>query len=232
MKGEGKSGRGLELPAKRCSSGPPVQIIVNSGLKINTRAKHCINGPAKANVCEEPPAPQAAELPCPGPALPCGMSVRARPPPLPLLLLLWALPLLARGAQPVLCAPCTPERLALCPPVPPECPEAARLPGCSCCQTCALGPGQPCGVYTARCRLGLRCRAPPGEPRPLSALIQGRGTCRAASEAGGMRTEEPAGTAPPHGDRGGSRGTDSGIGRAPRLETAPRAPGDGNSELA
>ncbi|XP_037984070.1 insulin-like growth factor-binding protein 1 isoform X3 [Motacilla alba alba] len=98
----------------------------------------------------------------------------------------------ARATQPVLCAPCTPERLALCPPVPPDCPEAARQPGCGCCQTCALGPGQPCGVYTARCRLGLRCRIPAGESRPLSALIQGHGTCLPASEVGGMHTEEPA----------------------------------------
>ncbi|XP_071286063.1 insulin-like growth factor-binding protein 1 [Agelaius tricolor] len=110
------------------------------------------------------------------------------------LLLLPALPAgrLARGAQPVLCAPCTPERLALCPPVPPDCPEAARQPGCGCCQICALGPGQPCGVYTARCRLGLRCHIPAGESRPLSALIQGHGTCLPASEIGEMRTEEPA----------------------------------------
>ncbi|NXB32178.1 IBP1 protein, partial [Eulacestoma nigropectus] len=113
---------------------------------------------------------------------------------LPALLLLHALPgaRLARGAQPVLCAPCTPERLALCTPVAPDCPEAARQPGCGCCQTCALGPGQPCGVYTARCRLGLLCHVPAGEPRPLSALIQGHGTCLPASEVGGMRTEEAA----------------------------------------
>ncbi|NXT65364.1 IBP1 protein, partial [Chaetops frenatus] len=111
-----------------------------------------------------------------------------------LLLLLPALPgpRLARGAQPVLCAPCTLERLALCPPVAPDCPEAARQPGCGCCQICALGPGQPCGVYTARCRLGLRCHVLAGEPRPLSALIKGHGTCLPASEVGEMLTEEPA----------------------------------------
>ncbi|XP_031958801.1 insulin-like growth factor-binding protein 1 isoform X3 [Corvus moneduloides] len=110
------------------------------------------------------------------------------------LLMLPALPgaRLVRGAQPVLCAPCTPERLALCPPVAADCLEAARQPGCGCCQTCALGPGQPCGVYTARCRLGLRCHVPAGEPRPLSSLIQGNGRCLPASEVGGMRAEEPA----------------------------------------
>uniref|UniRef100_A0A8C5T5X5 Insulin-like growth factor-binding protein 1 n=1 Tax=Malurus cyaneus samueli TaxID=2593467 RepID=A0A8C5T5X5_9PASS len=90
---------------------------------------------------------------------------------LPALLLLLLLPgaRLDRGAQ-----------LALCPPVAPDCPEAARQARCGCCQTCALGPGQPCGVYTARCRLGLRCHVP------------GHGTCLPASEVGAMRTAEPA----------------------------------------
>ncbi|XP_032562942.1 insulin-like growth factor-binding protein 1 isoform X1 [Chiroxiphia lanceolata] len=100
-------------------------------------------------------------------------------------------PRLAPG-QPVRCAPCSPDRIALCPPVASDCPEAARQPGCGCCQTCALGLGQPCGVYTARCRLGLRCHVPAGEPRPLSTLIQGHGTCLPASEVGAMRTAEPA----------------------------------------
>ncbi|KAM9637103.1 insulin-like growth factor-binding protein 1 [Morphnus guianensis] len=118
-------------------------------------------------------------------------------PPLLLLLLLLPLPPALRPAaglalQPVHCAPCSPETLALCPPVAPACPETARQPGCGCCQTCALGPGQPCGVYTARCRLGLRCRLPAGEPRPLAALVRGQGTCLPASEAGGTRPAEPA----------------------------------------
>ncbi|XP_051468544.1 insulin-like growth factor-binding protein 1 [Apus apus] len=119
--------------------------------------------------------------------------------PRPRLHLCWLLALLlpvgpAAGAalQPMHCAPCSPEKLALCPPVPPGCAEAARQPGCGCCQTCALGPGQPCGVYTARCRQGLRCRVPAGESRPLSALIQGQGTCLPASDAGGIRTAERA----------------------------------------
>ncbi|NXS62877.1 IBP1 protein, partial [Brachypteracias leptosomus] len=94
--------------------------------------------------------------------------------------------------QPMHCALCTQEKLALCPPVAPGCPEAAPQPGCGCCQTCALGPGQLCGVYTARCRRGLRCHVPAGEPRPLFALLQGQGTCLSTSEAGGTRTAEPA----------------------------------------
>ncbi|XP_071592318.1 insulin-like growth factor-binding protein 1 isoform X1 [Heliangelus exortis] len=110
-------------------------------------------------------------------------------------------PRLAAGAalHPLRCAPCTPEQLTLCPTVAPGCPEMSRQPGCGCCQTCALGPGQPCGVYTARCRQGLRCHVPAGEPRPLSALIQGQGTCLPAGEAGGMRTAEPADSIEPEG---------------------------------
>ncbi|NXI45011.1 IBP1 protein, partial [Galbula dea] len=99
---------------------------------------------------------------------------------------------LAPPLPPLHCAPCTPQQLALCPPVAPGCPETARQPGCGCCQTCALGAGRPCGVYTARCGQGLRCHVPAVEPRPLSALIQGHGTCLPASEDTGMRAEEPA----------------------------------------
>ncbi|NXL61171.1 IBP1 protein, partial [Chordeiles acutipennis] len=116
---------------------------------------------------------------------------------LPLLLPPGRGPAAGLALQPLHCAPCSPQTLALCPPVPPACPEAARQPGCGCCQTCALGPGQPCGVYTARCRRGLRCHVPAGEPRPLSALIRGRGTCLPASEAGGTQTEEPADSVEP-----------------------------------
>ncbi|XP_072185969.1 insulin-like growth factor-binding protein 1 [Excalfactoria chinensis] len=107
-------------------------------------------------------------------------------------LLLPALLVAAESLQPLHCAPCTPEKLALCPPVEPGCPETARQPGCGCCQTCALGPEQPCGVYTTRCRHGLRCRVPSGETRPLSALIHGQGKCLPASGAGGTRSAELA----------------------------------------
>ncbi|XP_075274653.1 insulin-like growth factor-binding protein 1 [Opisthocomus hoazin] len=103
----------------------------------------------------------------------------------------------AAAPQPLRCAPCSGEELARCPPVAPGCPEAARQPGCGCCQTCALEPGQPCGVYTARCRRGLRCRVPAGEPRPLSALVRGQGTCLPAGEPGAMRTAEPADSVEP-----------------------------------
>ncbi|XP_048366336.1 insulin-like growth factor-binding protein 1 [Sphaerodactylus townsendi] len=80
------------------------------------------------------------------------------------------------------CAPCTEEKLALCPPVPASCPETARQPGCGCCYTCALQQGEACGVYTAQCGQGLRCRVRLGESKPLQALIRGQGTCHSAAD--------------------------------------------------
>ena len=79
--------------------------------------------------------------------------------------------------QPWRCAPCSAERLALCPPVPASCPELTRSAGCGCCPMCALPLGAACGVATARCARGLSCRALPGEPRPLHALTRGQGAC-------------------------------------------------------
>ncbi|XP_007942324.1 insulin-like growth factor-binding protein 1 [Orycteropus afer afer] len=81
------------------------------------------------------------------------------------------------GPLPWRCAPCSNEKLALCPPVPASCLELAPPVGCGCCQTCALQLSAPCGVSTARCGRGLSCRAMPGEPRPLHALTRGQGAC-------------------------------------------------------
>ncbi|XP_042332871.1 insulin-like growth factor-binding protein 1 isoform X4 [Sceloporus undulatus] len=75
------------------------------------------------------------------------------------------------------CAPCTEEKLILCPLVPANCPEITLQPGCGCCHTCALQLGDPCGVYTARCGQRLSCRVHPEETRPLYALTHGQGTC-------------------------------------------------------
>ncbi|XP_054427371.1 insulin-like growth factor-binding protein 1 [Pteronotus mesoamericanus] len=85
--------------------------------------------------------------------------------------------------QPWHCAPCSAERLALCPPLPASCPEPARPAGCGCCPMCALPLGAACGVATARCAGGLSCRALPGEPRPLQALTRGRGACMPESDS-------------------------------------------------
>ncbi|XP_056292751.1 insulin-like growth factor-binding protein 5 [Pseudoliparis swirei] len=41
--------------------------------------------------------------------------------------------------------------------------------------------GEPCGVYTLGCAQGLRCTPSQDEPRPLRALLDGRGVCSNAS---------------------------------------------------
>lgn len=94
-----------------------------------------------------------------------------------LILLSFQVRVVAGVPQPWHCAPCTAERLELCPPVPASCPEISRPAGCGCCPTCALPLGAACGVATARCAQGLSCRALPGEPRPLHALTRGQGAC-------------------------------------------------------
>ncbi|KAB5579017.1 hypothetical protein PHYPO_G00189750 [Pangasianodon hypophthalmus] len=75
------------------------------------------------------------------------------------------------------CEPCDAGARTLCDPVPEDCVERVREPGCGCCVTCALAEGRACGVYTGRCGAGLVCRHRPGEPRPLHALLEGRGVC-------------------------------------------------------
>lgn len=47
----------------------------------------------------------------------------------------------------------------------------------------ALAVGEPCGVYTLGCAHGLRCAPPEEEPRPLRALLEGKGICTVASSA-------------------------------------------------
>ncbi|XP_068176079.1 insulin-like growth factor-binding protein 3 [Antennarius striatus] len=81
----------------------------------------------------------------------------------------------------VRCETCDPGSLLLCKPLPKDCAERVREPGCGCCTTCALGAGQACGVYTARCGSGLTCQHQPGETRPLQALLEGRGACASAA---------------------------------------------------
>lgn len=96
----------------------------------------------------------------------------------PLLLLLAAQLFQAAPAPQIWqCAPCSADNLSLCPPVPTSCSEVTRPAGCGCCPVCALQLEEACGVTTARCARGLRCRARPGESRPLYALTQGRGIC-------------------------------------------------------
>ncbi|XP_069007284.1 insulin-like growth factor-binding protein 6 [Embiotoca jacksoni] len=66
--------------------------------------------------------------------------------------------------------------------------------------TTSLAAGEPCGVYTASCALGLRCAPLQDEPRPLRALLEGRGVCSNASSAGPtqqVHTVDPAPTVDP-----------------------------------
>ena len=79
------------------------------------------------------------------------------------------------------CEPCDVGARLLCKPLPKDCAENVPEPGCGCCMTCALSSGQPCGVYTGRCGSGLTCQRQPGEPKPLQALLDGRGTCTNAT---------------------------------------------------
>lgn len=79
------------------------------------------------------------------------------------------------------CEPCDVGARLLCKPLPKDCAEKVREPGCGCCMTCALSFGQPCGVYTGRCGSGLTCQPQPGETKPLQALLEGRGICANAT---------------------------------------------------
>ncbi len=57
----------------------------------------------------------------------------------------------------------------------------------------ALAVGEPCGVYTLSCAPGLRCAPPEDEPRPLRALLEGRGVCTNASSVGPTENIHTAG---------------------------------------
>ncbi|XP_036376546.1 insulin-like growth factor-binding protein 3 [Megalops cyprinoides] len=88
---------------------------------------------------------------------------------------------LAETVGPVVrCEPCDAGALGQCKPLPKDCTEKVREPGCGCCMTCALTEGQSCGVYTGRCGSGLTCQHQPGETKPLQALLEGRGVCSSA----------------------------------------------------
>ncbi|KAJ8336832.1 hypothetical protein SKAU_G00380520 [Synaphobranchus kaupii] len=100
------------------------------------------------------------------------------------LIALLSLTQLGEAVGPVVrCEPCDMASVSQCKPLPTDCAEKVREPGCGCCMTCALSKGQSCGIYTSRCGSGLTCQHRPGETRPLLALLEGRGICsRSTSE--------------------------------------------------
>lgn len=57
----------------------------------------------------------------------------------------------------------------------------------------APGIGEMCGVYILSCAHGLRCAPPEGEPRPLRALLEGRGVCSNASSISPTENTHTAG---------------------------------------
>lgn len=62
--------------------------------------------------------------------------------------------------------------------------------------TTSLAVGEPCGVYTLSCAQGLRCAPQEDEPRPLRALLEGRGVCTNGSSIGPTETVQTAGKSP------------------------------------
>lgn len=56
-----------------------------------------------------------------------------------------------------------------------------------------LALGEPCGVYTLSCAHGLRCAPPDNEPKPLRALLEGRGVCSNASSTSPTKPVHVAG---------------------------------------
>uniref|UniRef100_A0A8C6V092 Insulin-like growth factor-binding protein 3 n=1 Tax=Neogobius melanostomus TaxID=47308 RepID=A0A8C6V092_9GOBI len=95
------------------------------------------------------------------------------------------------------CEPCDAVARLLCKPLPKDCAERVREPGCGCCMTCALSFGQPCGVYSGRCGTGLSCQPQPGETKPLQALLEGRGICaNATSKRPAVRLTPPVNELP------------------------------------
>ncbi|XP_061111869.1 insulin-like growth factor-binding protein 3 [Conger conger] len=122
---------------------------------------------------------------------------------------------LAEAGPVVMCEPCDVASVSQCTPVPSDCAEKVREPGCGCCMTCALREGQSCGIYTNRCGTGLTCQGRPAETRPLLALLEGRGICSRSTSGNG--TSMPA--------RGEDNTTDEDVSSRGGV-TAPKAEGD------
>ena len=84
---------------------------------------------------------------------------------------------------------CPPCDLSACPDVS-MCVETVKESGiCGCCQTCALGEGEECGMYTNKCAAGLQCRPLPGDAEPLQSLLTGQAVC--IKESGELHNHRP-----------------------------------------
>ncbi|XP_061731104.1 insulin-like growth factor-binding protein 3 [Nerophis ophidion] len=59
-----------------------------------------------------------------------------------------------------------------------------------------LALGEPCGVYTLSCASGLRCAPAASDPRPLRALLEGRGVCSNVSVINWTEKSQTADPAP------------------------------------
>ncbi|XP_077582693.1 insulin-like growth factor-binding protein 6b [Stigmatopora nigra] len=59
-----------------------------------------------------------------------------------------------------------------------------------------LNIGEPCGVYTLNCAKGLRCAPTQTDPRPLRALLEGRGVCSNVSIISWTQKSQTADPAP------------------------------------
>ncbi|KAJ3595255.1 hypothetical protein NHX12_004559 [Muraenolepis orangiensis] len=101
------------------------------------------------------------------------------------------------GPVVVRCEPCDAAARLLCKPLPKDCSERVREPGCGCCVTCALSFGQPCGFYTGRCGAALACQHQSGETKPLHALMEGRGVCANATHKRERGTVTAGAAVPP-----------------------------------
>lgn len=78
------------------------------------------------------------------------------------------------------CATCD---LSACKPPMGDC-QLVKEPGiCGCCPVCARGPGESCGIYTAKCADGLSCNPPDNAVTGIESLFLGKGSCGLSPES-------------------------------------------------
>lgn len=60
----------------------------------------------------------------------------------------------------------------------------------------SLALGEPCGVYTLSCAIGLHCAPLEDDPKPLRTLLEGRGVCSNTSSTNSTDKSRTAGKVP------------------------------------